>query len=392
MISHPHVASVDIWSDTSGSLGCEALCPTLSQWIQLEWARIKAVSGVGGDHNITWMESLPIVLSCVDWGAALRGQRVTVYCDNSTAVAVHWIPVSAGYIVSCICCGAYSSWLTMSFQCRLCMWRVWTMCGLMLFLQSPTFAGILSELSMQYTSGGPPGTGHQGTTRLDDTMLGPVFQELFMTALASSTLKVYKTGTNRYCSFCELYCIHEPFPVSENGLLRFMAYLYKEGLKAGTIKSYLEAVATSFSDSFGLWRPPHRENGFTRVRDVKSEEVDKLSEEVDKWSCSNKVPHYFRLVLLLRLWYSKWRERDAMMLWATASLCFFGFLQVREVIVPSDLGFYLWPQLAFLRGRCQCGQPYLSHTLQYELRCQRLTHSDRALQSIWAEQKVWYAQ
>ena len=93
MITHPCGATVDIWSDASGSYGCRALCPTLSRWFQLEWARTKVVSGVGEDHSITWMELLPIVLSSVILGAALRGQRVTVHCDNAGAVAV----VNSGY-------------------------------------------------------------------------------------------------------------------------------------------------------------------------------------------------------------------------------------------------------------------------------------------------------
>jgi len=82
MISHPRGTSVVIWSDASGSFSCGALCPALSRWFQLEWARTRAVSGVGEEHSITWMELLPIVLSSVIWGAALRGQRVTVNCDN----------------------------------------------------------------------------------------------------------------------------------------------------------------------------------------------------------------------------------------------------------------------------------------------------------------------
>jgi len=102
MITHPRGATVDIWSDASGSYGCGALCPTLSRWFQLEWARTKVVSGVGEDHSITWME---LLLSSVIWGAALRGQRVTVHCDNVGAVAV----VNSGYsrvhgIMHLLCC------------------------------------------------------------------------------------------------------------------------------------------------------------------------------------------------------------------------------------------------------------------------------------------------
>ena len=78
---------------------------------------------------------------------------------------------------------------------------------------------------------------HRRTARLNVATLDPVILELFTGTIMSSILKFYKTGTNRYCLFCELYCIHEPFPVSEDGLLIFVAYLYKEGLKADTIKS-----------------------------------------------------------------------------------------------------------------------------------------------------------
>ena len=43
-------------------------------------------------------------------------------------------------------------------------------------------------------------------------MLNSVVQELFTAALASSTMKIYRTGANRYCSFCELYGVHKATP------------------------------------------------------------------------------------------------------------------------------------------------------------------------------------
>lgn len=86
-------------------------------------------------------------------------------------------------------------------------------------------------------------------------MLDSVVQKLFKAGLASSTSKVYKTGANRYCSFCNLYGIHKPFPVCEEVLLCFAAYLFKEGLKAGTIKNYLVAIRhTQLALGFGY---PH---------------------------------------------------------------------------------------------------------------------------------------
>ena len=55
-----------------------------------------------------------------------------------------------------------------------------------------------------------------------------------------------------------LYKIAEPFPVSEDVLTHFVAFLYKEGLKAGTVKSYLAAVRYA-QIALGLGNP-HMEN------------------------------------------------------------------------------------------------------------------------------------
>ena len=60
-----------------------------------------------------------------------------------------------------------------------------------------------------------------------------------------STQKVYGSGSRRYNNFCDLYSVSYPYPVSENILVRFASYLYMDGVKAGTIKSYLAAVRHS---------------------------------------------------------------------------------------------------------------------------------------------------
>ena len=44
-------------------------------------------------RSIMWMELLLIVLACAVWGPVLRGQSVTVCCDNSGTVAL----VKSGY-------------------------------------------------------------------------------------------------------------------------------------------------------------------------------------------------------------------------------------------------------------------------------------------------------
>ena len=93
IIHHPLVSPVGIWTDASGSFGCGALCPALSRWFQLPWRGTEICRVMDGDRSITWMELLPIVLACAVWGPVLKGWPITVYCDNTGAVAL----VKSGY-------------------------------------------------------------------------------------------------------------------------------------------------------------------------------------------------------------------------------------------------------------------------------------------------------
>ena len=49
-------------------------------------------------------------------------------------------------------------------------------------------------------------------------------------------------GAGGITIFVDLYKISNPFPVFEHTLMRFFLYVYRESVKAGTIKSYLAAV------------------------------------------------------------------------------------------------------------------------------------------------------
>ena len=55
-----------------------------------------------------------------------------------------------------------------------------------------------------------------------------------------------------------LYNIAKPFPLTEDVLTHFVAFLYKEGLKAGTVKSYL--VATRYAQIALNLGNPHMED------------------------------------------------------------------------------------------------------------------------------------
>ena len=129
-----------------------------------------------------------------------------------------------------------------------------------------------------------------------------------------------------------MYCIQKPFPVCEDVQLRFVAYLYKEGLKAGTVKSYLAAVRHS-QIALGFGDPLIGSM-------VRLEYVVRGVKKLTSGPVRTRIPITLDLLVQLRRsWYSERRERDAVMLWAAASLCFFGFLRVGEIVVPSDSGF-----------------------------------------------------
>ena len=53
---------------------------------------------------------------------------------------------------------------------------------------------------------------------------------------------LYGTGSRRYTNFSDLYAVLNPFLVSESILICFASYLFTEGMKTGTFKSYLVAV------------------------------------------------------------------------------------------------------------------------------------------------------
>ena len=128
------------------------------------------------------------------------------------------------------------------------------------------------------------------------------------------------------------YNIDKPFPLTEDVLTHFVAFLYKEGLKAGTMKSYLSAVRYA-QIALGLGNP-HMED-MARLEYV-IREVKRLKSGPSRTRLPITLP---LLTQLRRSWVANRLRRDALMLWAAAAMCFFGFLRAGEVVVPSDSAF-----------------------------------------------------
>ena len=88
MIPHPWTPVTEVWTDALGTFGCEAVCPTLSRWIQLKWTLDLQAMRLGEGDSISWMELLSIILASVAWCPVWHDQRIIVHCDNTGAVTV----------------------------------------------------------------------------------------------------------------------------------------------------------------------------------------------------------------------------------------------------------------------------------------------------------------
>ena len=79
------------------------------------------------------------------------------------------------------------------------------------------------------------------SVRLDSFRPEALVQELFTAGLVASTQKVSRAGERCYISVRSLIEA-SPYPVSDHQLSKFVAFIYQEGLSAGTMESYLAAL------------------------------------------------------------------------------------------------------------------------------------------------------
>ena len=122
--------------------------------------------------------------------------------------------------------------------------------------------------------------------------------------------------------------------------MRFVSYVYSEGVKAGTIKSYLAAVRHA-QILLGLGDP--------KICDMPQVEyvirgIKKCTGQLTR----TRFPITLGLMRSLRKhWIANNIERDFVMLWAAACMCFFGFMRTGETVVPSHSGIDHSVHLAF---------------------------------------------
>ena len=154
-------------------------------------------------------------------------------------------------------------------------------------------------------------------------------------SLATLTKKVYSSGQKRFLEFCSLYEINDVLPVSQELLCYFVAYLGKQGLRHSTIKSYLAAVR-SLQVDYGF-NSPFEESmpKLDRVmKGIKVEQGKKGQAPQRKLPITPKILRQFRAQ-----WTRIGGDYEETMLWAAATVCFFGFMRAGELMMDRKTGF-----------------------------------------------------
>ena len=82
----------------------------------------------------------------------------------------------------------------------------------------------------------------QPQSTLDLTHLDQAVYSYLKGCVTPSTLSSYKSAQRRYLTFCQEAAVRVPFPVREESLCRYAAYLGQQSLKYRTIKAYLSAL------------------------------------------------------------------------------------------------------------------------------------------------------
>ena len=156
----------------------------------------------------------------------------------------------------------------------------------------------------------------------------------FTKGLTQSTQRTYRSGKQRFLKFCADTGL-TPVPLTESVLSSFVAHLAVNSLKFRTIKVYLSAVRhlqieSGHPDPF-LAHMPKLEYV---LKGVKREEAEKGVGSRTRLPITPSI-----LRKLKQVWEVTAEEWDTRMMWAACCLCFFAFLRIGELSVPSDSEF-----------------------------------------------------
>ena len=161
-------------------------------------------------------------------------------------------------------------------------------------------------------------------------------QHFLEAGLAEPTIKVYRSGWQRYLSFNQAFSLPTS-PVNQDSVTLFVAFLGLEGLSVSTIESYLAALRhfrlladpTCLAPSFFT---PHMKVLLRGIKRVHSQQ---------QAAPRIRLPITSSLMRCLTAHLSKDPSRYTnCLIWAAACTGFFGFLRCSEFVVPDRIPFH----------------------------------------------------
>ena len=141
--------------------------------------------------------------------------------------------------------------------------------------------------------------------------LDPTVHYFCEQGVASTTRKTYQSALCRFAGFYSSYNVLTPFPVSESLLCYYASYLATNKLSPRQLLAALRLVQA----------------GIQRTHATKA---------------STKVRHPITPTTLLSLkehWSPQQTNRDIVMIWAAATLCFFGFFRSGGITMSTEKAF-----------------------------------------------------
>ncbi len=326
-----------VTSDASGSWGCGAYSEM--RWFMFPW------SGPVADHHITVKEMIPVVLVGALWGSRWHGRTVLVQCDNTAVVSIvnHGSSKNdqAMHLARCL------AFITAKYDFHIVATHIRGVHN----IRADALSRDNLPVSIPVPSGqrgrrvNPPVTTRPPNgvqARLDLPALDRAVEFYFQHGLAPSTQKSYNSAKKRYLLFCKVTSLH-PLPATESLLCQFVSSLAAQSLRHTSIKSYLAAIRhLHIAEGYGdpqICNMARLEQVLKGIKSVQSKQIS---------GRRVRLPITPDLLAKLRgVWSSRSNKFDGPMLWAAASLCFFGFMRSGEFAIPSATSFDEGAHLSF---------------------------------------------
>jgi hypothetical protein len=306
----PYIPRLRMASDASGSWGCGAWHG--HSWFQVQWDERSA------PLPIMVKELLPIVLASSVWGPMWGNHLVVCLCDNQAVVAcLRSCTSRVPHVMHMLRTLAF---IEARFTFCLAPQYIDTKAN---HLADDLSRNLLSSFFLKVPQA------DRRATPLPFHLL-----DRFRDGLAPSTRRSYDSAMKKFNSFCRRYQVLDPFPVTEQLLCSFAAFMGVEGLAPQTVKSYLAAIRNT---QLSLGLPDPREQSSLPV-------LRRVLAGISRSRIGRGQPSRIRLPVtaaLLRniesvLQRSANSERHV--LWTVCCTAFFGFFRLGELLLtkPSE--------------------------------------------------------